>query len=637
MKNEGDTRSGITGTALVKRMESLRGESGIVRAECIAFLYLNFSNFLISNPAGWIHNSAIRYRTIQLKKLATKRSFDQENFDYSKKAIMTQRHILIETPHADFGNIVSQSLGKEASCDVQVATSVSEANTLIKKSTHLNYALLDMDMGVERILEQGFRLRNAFPSISLVLISKKYPPAEMEDLRPWKFLRKPFIQRELMDLVREAGDNYYQRPEYIEVNSRPAVENTAPAWYMDEILATQNLVAATSHLVAQEAILVSKSDILAHSGELPRDAVEECSQLVRRYWGENGSGELIRPIRLNSTSKDHLLSVTLVAVGIILALSFDAETPFDILRSQTRYLTNVLKNPRLSLPEVHILPEITETQVVKRIPAPESYRFQADDFDVSRPAFKANVDTPQGSQSVETQEVARARAETRVDLYRNADYGELTIQHPVSNPKEQGTVMKRPMPWMRPVQTRQEIPNTPTAFVVREDPPVKTYPTVSVTGELIRCSFTPTESSRFDVHYACLIVPRINTHLLDGDCANYLKAELPKIFMAYGWRLEELIVNQSYLQWVVRIPPTIAPAAHIKVVMRETSQIILANFARFSRNEFLREFWSPGYLLGGGRSLIPESEIDEFIKLNHRQYYNDDNPSPTATRDALDY
>ena len=130
---------------------------------------------------------------------------------------------------------------------------------------------------------------------------------------------------------------------------------------------------------------------------------------------------------------------------------------------------------------------------------------------------------------------------------------------------------------------------------------------------------------------AC-IVPRINTHLLDGDCANYLKAELPKIFMAYGWRLEELIINQSYLQWVVRIPPTIAPAAHIKVIRRETSQMILANFARFSRNEFLREFWSPGYLLGGGRSLIPESEIDEFIKLNHRQYYYDDNPSPTANK-----
>ena len=44
---------------------------------------------------------------------------------------------------------------------------------------------------------------------------------------------------------------------------------------------------------------------------------------------------------------------------------------------------------------------------------------------------------------VEIQEDARARAEIRVDPYRNADYGELTIQHPVSDPKGQ-TVMKRP-------------------------------------------------------------------------------------------------------------------------------------------------------------------------------------------------
>ena len=119
---------------------------------------------------------------------------------------MSQKQILIVTPHSDFGEIVSQSLGKEASCDVIVATSISEAITQIRKSRMLNYALLDMEMGVEKVLEQGFTLRNAFPPISLILISKKYPPPEMEDLRPWKFLRKPFVQRELMDLIQDGDE-----------------------------------------------------------------------------------------------------------------------------------------------------------------------------------------------------------------------------------------------------------------------------------------------------------------------------------------------------------------------------------------------------------------------------------------------
>jgi hypothetical protein len=52
--------------------------------------------------------------------------------------------------------------------------------------------------------------------------------------------------------------------------------------------------------------------------------------------------------------------------------------------------------------------------------------------------------------------------------------------------------------------------------------------------------------------------------------------------------------------------------------------MILTNFARFNRNEFLRDFWSPGYLLGGGRHLIPEAEIAEFIRMNRKQFYPQD-------------
>ena len=252
---------------------------------------------------------------------------------------MSQKQILIVTPHSDFGEIVSQSLGKEASCNVIVATSISEAITQTRKSGMLNYALLDMEMGVEKVLEQGFTLRNAFPPISIILISKKYPPPEMEDLRPWKFLRKPFVQRELMDLIQDGDETRAQTSQYVDSNFGSRTEDTLPAWYMDETLATKNLVAATSNLVVQEAMLVSNTGILAHSGELSKDAVEECSRLVRRYWGDDSTADLIKPVRLQTTSRNHLLSATVVAVGIILALTFDSETPFDILRSQTRYLT----------------------------------------------------------------------------------------------------------------------------------------------------------------------------------------------------------------------------------------------------------------------------------------------------------
>jgi CheY-like chemotaxis protein/REP element-mobilizing transposase RayT len=553
---------------------------------------------------------------------------------------MSQKQILIVTPHSDFGEIVSQSLGKEASCDVIVATSISEAITQTKKSKNLNYALLDMEMGVEKVLEQGFTLRNAFPPISLILISKKYPPPEMEDLRPWKFLRKPFVQRELMDLIRDGNDSMDQTSEFIDSNFGGRAEDTVPAWYMDEVLATKNLVAATSNMVVQEAILVSNTGILAHSGELSKDAVEECSRLVRRYWGDNSTADLIKPVRLQTTSKNHLLSATVLAVGIILALTFDSETPFDILRSQTRYLTGVLKNPRLTLPEVHILPKSPEAQVqVANKPAPLApLEFISDDFDITRPAYSESMpdlqfDKPAGSQG----KAVLRQDSSDLDPYRNPDVGDLTTTSPVCAAEAHAAERESQTAWTGPTQPQPRNPYTQTSFVIHENQPVETNSPINVTGVMTRSSLGPTDPSLFDVYYACLLVPRIKTHELDGDCASFLRAELPNIFLAYSWRLEEIVIDPSYLQWVVRIPPTIAPAAHIKVIRRDSSKMILSNFARFNRNEFLRDFWSPGYLLGGGRHLIPEAEIAEFIKMNRKQFYSDENRHFEPKREPLNY
>jgi REP element-mobilizing transposase RayT/CheY-like chemotaxis protein len=551
---------------------------------------------------------------------------------------MSQRQILILTPHSDFGDIVSQSLDKEASCDVKVATSISEALIHIKKSKNLNYALLDMDMGVEKVLEQGFSLRNTFPPISLILISKKYPPQEMEDLRPWKFLRKPFIQRELLDLIHDGNDTIDQNSEFIDLNFRGGVEDTIPSWFMDDVRATKNLVAAISNLDVQEAILVSNTDILAYTGELPADAVEECSRLVRKYWGENRTAELIKPVRLKTTTKEHLLSATMVAVGIILALTFDAETPFNIMRSQTRYLTNVLKNPQLSAPDVYVLPQKPEALLAKRPVPTASLESISNNFEKTKHAPSDSFSDLQYNRLGRYQEATAFQQEsTDFDPYRDLEFGELSTTQPVCPAKEDMAGQESPTAWTAPTQPKERNVYKQTSFVIQENQHLESNSTMNATGVAPRGSLSPTNPSLFDVYYACLLVPRARTCVLDGDCANYLREELPNVFLAYGWRLEELIIDRSYLQWLVRIPPTMAPAAHIKVIRRESSHIILTNFARFNHNEFLRDFWSPGYLLGGGRCLIPEADIAEFIRINRKQYYSEENLHLAPKREALSY
>ena len=549
---------------------------------------------------------------------------------------MSKSQILIVTPHSDFGDIVSQSLDNEASGDVKVATSSSEAYTHAKKSRNLNYALLDMEMGVEKVLEQGFSLRNAFPSISLILISKKYPPTEMEDLRPWKFLKKPFVQKELLDLIHDGKDCIYQNSGTIDLNFQGVVEDTVPAWFFDEGRATKNLVAAISNLVVQEAILVSDTNILAYSGELPTEAVEECSMLVRKYWGKNNTAELIKPVRLKTTSKEHLLSATIVAVGIILALTFDSETPFDIMRSQTRYLTKVLKNPQLASPDIHILPNNPEVQAAKKPMQLASLESVSIDLDKNRTESNVSFPDPQVNRSGGTEEETSIQQDSPgLDSPWHSDPNEDRNIHAVQMAKEDLFELEKPPTWTNLLQPQKNNHYEQSSYLIPESRPVENLSTQTARTESSRGSYSPINPSLFDAYYACVIVPRIRTHALDGDCADYLRREIPNIFLAYGWRLDELIIDQTYLQWLVRIPPTIAPASHINVIRKESSKMILSNFSRFNRNEFLRDFWSPGYLLGCGQRLIPTVEIADFIKMNRKQYYSEENPLRETSRDIL--
>jgi REP element-mobilizing transposase RayT len=223
------------------------------------------------------------------------------------------------------------------------------------------------------------------------------------------------------------------------------------------------------------------------------------------------------------------------------------------------------------------------------------------------------------------------------DLYRNPPVGELTTTAPVLAPDVPAVEPESQSAWTGPTQAQPRNPYSQTSFVIRDGQQVEVNSPINVSGEMTRSSLGPAEPSLFDVYYACVLVPRIQTHELEDDCASFLKVELPNIFLAYSWRLEELVINRAYMQWVVRIPPTVAPASHIKVIRRDSSQLILSNFARFTRNEFLKDFWSPGYLLGGGRHLIPEAEIAEFTRMNRKQFYSQDTLHYDPKREPLNF
>jgi len=279
---------------------------------------------------------------------------------------MTKNNVLIITPYSDFGAIINQSLSNDLSLDVNVASTKKEIQTYIKNKIAYNYALLDLDLGESKVLELGFSLRGNFPNIELILISKKEPSLGMDELRPWRLLRKPFVQSDLESIIHGGNENSKGEPEVIDLNFNDWVDGVPHAWWDDEIRVTKTLVTAMSKLDVQEAILFSSEDILALAGKMDGAAVEECSKLVGNIKLEKDTSEILKPIHLKTTETNHFIHATILAVGILLALLYDAETPLKEIRVQSRYLTQILKNPQLSNPEDPALPATPKVQLVKQ-------------------------------------------------------------------------------------------------------------------------------------------------------------------------------------------------------------------------------------------------------------------------------
>jgi len=545
---------------------------------------------------------------------------------------MSQKNVLIITPYADFGAIINQSLESDPSLCVTVASNIFEVQAYKKNGLAYNYALLDLDLGEKRALELGFSLRGNFPSIEIILISKKEPSLEMDELRPWKVLRKPFVQSDLASLFQNVNTNFSASPEMIDLNFVAEVDNTPRAWWEDESRVTKTLISAISNLDIQEAILFSSEDILAQAGKMDVDTIEECSKLVGKFHVEKSTSEILKPIQLKTTKTNHYIHANILAVGIILALLYDADTPLRNIRLQSRYLTNILKNPQLTMPEIFVLPTTSEGGT-------EEYQLEAPtQRTYSGNAHKRTTKPQHPRMTFQSYRMRKHQIETT--LRQEVTTG---ISMEDFEPAENSNGTPANSPQVNAVEELLSAGSRIASHTAQDEGDhqkshwdqetlLPTSSSVQIPRSVHHFSLCSTDTSMFDVFYSCLLIPRLKSQSLEGDLANFLKEMLPDVFLANSWRLTAVDIGSSFMQWLVRIPPTIAPAEHINIVRTQSSRKILSVFTRLNRDELLKDFWAPGYLLGSGQSLFSEEDINLFIQLNRKQYYPEDNGAGAPER-----
>jgi REP element-mobilizing transposase RayT/ActR/RegA family two-component response regulator len=476
--------------------------------------------------------------------------------------------------------------------------------------------ILDLDLGETWALEIGQALRTINPQIKIVVLCQDEIPPALDPIRPWTLLRKPFHIKDLLHTLKDTAG------ESVDANI------TDIPWLQDVSVAAQHLTRLTLESSAQAALITRKNDLWAYAGGLSQSAGKEVAQTVTRNWDGQKGSDLLRFIRLESTRAEHMLYATRLAPDLVLALVFDAETPFSTIRSQANQLINsigVEKNetekPASPQPHAYALPVETPldefeeeeeaiqvppiSDILKNVPAPNPpaksssaglglppYPYTQTETRPSSPFPKVGLYSRESSPVVPLGDLLMPTPSNLDEtLPSQATLNELDVTAPSKPKLRPETPIRKPK-----VSELAETHPSPTTEAAR------------------RMSMEPVTAGLYHLTYACLLVPRFSSHYLTGDLSDRLTEWLPGICVAFGWRLEFMAVRPEYLQWVVNVQPNTSPGYLMRVMRQHTSEKIFSDLPRLKKENPSGDFWAPGYLIMGGTQPHPPQLVRDYIK-----------------------
>ena len=503
--------------------------------------------------------------------------------------------LLVLTCDMPFGELIRQNLEETGRYAVRV-TMEQEAAIAYARDLKPPLAFLDTSLSTKELLKIGKLLKEANPEMLFVIVSETGWQTALEELSPSDYLSKPFYLPDLLDMM-DQFLHTSKLPEAVPQTNTDNSENGLP-WLTDVNRAAQHLTRLTLESSGQAALITRNDQLWAYAGQLPQSAAHELAEAVVRYWDRQEENDLVRFIRLESTDAEHMLYATRLAEGMVLALVFDAETPFSTIHTQASQLVRSLSASPADEPgdkeklggegqsssPAGILPDVSAPNPSEDFSAGSQGSFEPDDLEPLKETSSSftsrfNRDyypTLQGNPLIET------------------DEAEIT---PDSNEE---TVLS-------PATTGKSITRRSEAEYIEE-----THPRSPSQGAR-KIVLEPVSAAVYNLDYACLLLPRFPQHHLTGDLLEQLGEWVPHICIAFAWRLEYISVRPEYLQWIVNVPPATSAGYLMKIVRQHTSEKIFNEFPRFKNDNPSGDFWAPGYLIMGGSQPAPAQLIKDFI------------------------
>jgi REP element-mobilizing transposase RayT len=317
-----------------------------------------------------------------------------------------------------------------------------------------------------------------------------------------------------------------------------------------------------------------------------------------------------------------MLYATRLTTDTVLALVFDAETPFSTIRSQASQLITDLDKepePQKQPPPMDIDADIPQIKnLLTNIPTPNPEPATTHEFRLppKRESFDPNetrVSTSLSDAAVFKRESSPAvRYDKIPPAVKKAKVAEEIPQQPIQSPQtvfDQVDVTAPSRPKARP-ETPLARPAPGETDLTRESPTTEAERKLNV---------EPSSAGMYHLTYACLLVPRFSSHYITGDLADRVSEWLPNICIAFGWRLEFLAVRPEYLQWVVNVQPNTSPGHLMRIMRQQISEKIFSEFPRMKKENPSGDFWAPGYLIMGGTQPHPQQLVRDYIRQTRQR------------------
>ncbi len=378
---------------------------------------------------------------------------------------------------------------------------------------------------------------------------------------------------------------------------------------------SQRLSSLFKETTAQAVIILRRKRLLAQASKFPPNAIEELVDLINRlnspsflHLQNSGvtipqrttNGDLVRFIQLLTTQDKYFLYALTLSRETLLALVFDPDTQFSLVRRQTHQMARELLSQRRATPLEYRVsgPEVGKTQPHQpneevETPAPVPYSDRGSLAQGPKPAAA----TGSASISELTQTTLTATPPVRPDVGPAVLPPDLTKEAPPEEiPEKQAVLGEAEKGGYHDSSELDSQAQGPGSADLPQ--PGETVSTPSF-GQYIA--------------YSCLLVPRMPQHLLTSNLASHLFKWMGQLCLAYGWRLEHLSIHSNHVQWIAGAPLTTSPASLVRTLRQKTSHYIFTQFPPLTTENPSGDFWAPGFFITGGKQSFQPGMIDNYI------------------------